>query len=396
MRADGDCDSNYTLTRTWTATDDCGNTASEVQVITVQDTTAPVLEPAPDDITVECDAVPTASATDLSATDNCDADVTVTYNEVRADGDCDSNYTLTRTWTATDECGNTTVHTQIVTVEDTTAPVTTTDFETEISITCGNIPDVPELDFEDACSSDISVEFEETSTFDGTTNDFEIIRTWTVTDECNNTAIYTQTIFVTNESNIISSNTELCIYEDFEFDLFDLLSGDYDTNGEWQVTSGNATLNGSLFNPSSLLNSDGTFDFGQLGDYVFTYVTNGECPTETEVIITINDICIPLACGDADEVIISKAVTANGDQWNEYFTITGIEGCGFTVEVQIFNRWGALIYESKDYQNNWNAFVHGNSVGGSDKVPTGTYYYIINLKNSGLKPFAGPIYVGTK
>jgi hypothetical protein len=55
-----------------------------------------------------------------------------------------------------------------------------------------------------------------------------------------------------------------------------------------------------------------------------------------------------------------------------------------------------MIYESKDYQNNWNAFTHGSSVGGSDKVPTGTYYYIINLKDSGLKPFAGPIYVGTK
>ena len=64
--------------------------------------------------------------------------------------------------------------------------------------------------------------------------------------------------------------------------------------------------------------------------------------------------------------------------------------------MQIFNRWGAMIYESKDYQNNWNAFTHGSSVGGSDKVPTGTYYYIINLKDSGLKPFAGPIYVGTK
>ncbi|VAV84965.1 internalin, putative, partial [hydrothermal vent metagenome] len=87
---------------------------------------------------------------------------------------------------------------------------------------------------------------------------------------------------------------------------------------------------------------------------------------------------------------------ANGDQYNEYFTVTGIESCGFTVEVQIFNRWGAKIFESSNYQNNWNGFAHSSSVGNSDKVPTGTYYYIINLKNSGLKPFAGPIYVGTK
>ena len=99
----------------------------------------------------------------------------------------------------------------------------------------------------------------------------------------------------------------------------------------------------------------------------------------------------PLIC-----VEISKAVTANGDQWNEYFTVTGIEGCGFTTEVEIYNRWGALVYKSVDYQNDWNAFSHDKSIGGSDKVPTGTYYYIVKLKDSGLKPFAGPIYVATK
>jgi gliding motility-associated-like protein len=89
-------------------------------------------------------------------------------------------------------------------------------------------------------------------------------------------------------------------------------------------------------------------------------------------------------------------VTPNGDQWNEYFTVEGIEGCGFTVELQIYNRWGAKIYESNDYQNNWNGFAHSNSFGGSNQVPTGTYYYIVNLVDSGLKPFSGPLYVSTK
>ena len=208
-----------------------------------------------------------------------------------------------------------------------------------------------------------------------------------MTDDCGNIGIYTQTISVTVESQVEGLSTDLCNGDDIQFDLFTLLNGTYDTGGQWTVTSGSATINENIFNPLDL----------DLGTYTFTYVDDlSDCPSETTVTITLNDDCIVLPCGDADEVIISKAVTANGDQWNEYFTVTGIEGCGFTVEVQIFNRWGALIYESKDYQNNWNAFVHGNSVGGSDKVPTGTYYYIINLKNSGLKPFAGPIYVGTK
>ncbi|MEZ4797285.1 MAG: gliding motility-associated C-terminal domain-containing protein, partial [Flavobacteriaceae bacterium] len=394
VRTDGDCPSNYILTRTWTATDECGNSTSHTQTVTVQDTTAPTFnETLPSDETVECDSV--ADAVTLTASDSCGT-ADVTFTETTADGDCPSNYIITRTWTATDECGNTTSHTQIVTVEDTTAPVTTTDFETEISVTCGNIPEVPELEFEDACSTNINVDFEETSTNNGNNDSYEITRIWTVSDECDNTEVYSQIIFVTVE-NVIGGTADLCIEEDFDFDLFSLLSGDFDYEGTWTVTSNNATINGSYFNPSSLLDADGHYTFEQLNDtYTFMYTSTGYCPTETEVTITLNDECRALPCGDADSVTISKAVTANGDQWNEYFEVTGIEGCGFTVEVQIFNRWGAMIYESKDYQNNWNGFVHGSSIGGSEKVPTGTYYYIITLKESGLKPFAGPIYVGTK
>ncbi|WP_164905520.1 hypothetical protein, partial [Flavobacterium sufflavum] len=79
VRADGNCASNYTLTRTWTAKDACGNESSKSQTITVKDTTAPVLSNAPADVTVECSAVPTATAADLTATDNCDAAPVVTY-----------------------------------------------------------------------------------------------------------------------------------------------------------------------------------------------------------------------------------------------------------------------------------------------------------------------------
>lgn len=124
VRTNGNCPSNYTLTRTWTATDACGNTSSKTQTITVQDTQAPVLSAAPADVTVECSAVPAAAV--LTATDNCDAP-TVTYAEVstqnaNVNNAGHYNYTLTRTWTATDACGNTSSKTQVITVQDVTAP----------------------------------------------------------------------------------------------------------------------------------------------------------------------------------------------------------------------------------------------------------------------------------
>jgi gliding motility-associated-like protein len=178
--------------------------------------------------------------------------------------------------------------------------------------------------------------------------------------------------------------TDLCINDDLDFDLFSLLDGTFQRDATlWSVSSGNATINGSLFNPFGL----------ETGDYIFTYTdATSECLSGTEFTISLNDDCG--VCNNLDNVIISKAVTPNGDQYNEYFTIEGLENCGFTVEVEIFNRWGAKIYESKDYQNNWNGFAHSNSIGGSNNVPAGTYYYIVNVVGSAFKPLTGYIYVG--
>ena len=62
----------------------------------------------------------------------------------------------------------------------------------------------------------------------------------------------------------------------------------------------------------------------------------------------------------------------------------------------MFNRWGALIYQSDNYQNNWNGTSNKHTFGVSKQVPSGTYFYIIKLINSGLKSISGTIYMGTK
>ena len=57
-----------------------------------------------------------------SAVDNCDPAPVVTFSEVKIDCPCPGTYTLERTWTATDRCGNSSVETQTIEVEDTTPP----------------------------------------------------------------------------------------------------------------------------------------------------------------------------------------------------------------------------------------------------------------------------------
>ncbi len=243
----------------------------------------------------------------------------------------------------------------------------------------------------------MNVVFSENSTYDGTVNDYIIIREWLVSDQCGNDALFSQMIEVSVnvDSEIEATDTELCILDDFNFDLFDTLSGDFDTDGVWTVTLGDATLDGSLFNPSTLLDINDEFTAADLGEYIFTYTVGGICPSETQVTITINDECVVLPCG-LEDVIISKAVTPSTlDGVNDVFTVKGIEDCGFVIELQIFNRWGAKIYDNSNYNDDWHGQASGASIGNSGFVPTGTYYYVINLKNSGLRPITGPIYVSS-
>ena len=69
-RIDGTCADRYELQRIWRVSDECGNETVETQILTVVDTTKPVLIGVPADVTVECGTVP-AQAT-VTAADNCD------------------------------------------------------------------------------------------------------------------------------------------------------------------------------------------------------------------------------------------------------------------------------------------------------------------------------------
>lgn len=108
------------------------------------------------------------------------------------------------------------------------------------------------------------------------------------------------------------------------------------------------------------------------GTYTLTITTVSGC-VATQTIEVLNTLCT-----------IPNGISPNGDSRNDTFDLSGFSG---VLNVQIFNRWGMLVYEKDNYINDW----YGQLKNTNTLVPTGTYYYIVNFANSEAK--AGWVYL---
>lgn len=83
------------------------------------------------------------------------------------------------------------------------------------------------------------------------------------------------------------------------------------------------------------------------------------------------------------DVVIYNLVSANGDGKNDFFRIDNINDFPNN-KVEIFNRWGAKVYDTSNYNSNGNVFMGYSEGRGTinkkEQLPTGTYYYIVNYE----------------
>ncbi|MBK7131183.1 MAG: gliding motility-associated C-terminal domain-containing protein [Crocinitomicaceae bacterium] len=195
-----------TITRTYSVTDNCANVITVTQTITVNDITNPT-GTAPANITVQCIAdVPAADVTLINdEADNCTANPDVQFVSDVSDGNTCPE-TITRTYSITDDCGNSINVTQTIVVDDTTNPTATA--PANITVQC--IADVPVsdptliTDEADNCSVPTVAFVSDAS--DGNTCPETITRTYSITDACGNTITVTQTIVVDDTTNPTASN----------------------------------------------------------------------------------------------------------------------------------------------------------------------------------------------
>jgi hypothetical protein len=197
------------ITRTWWASDECGNSTSCVQTITVNDDVAPeVIDGAGDDKDLGCN--PENINGNFSAPefgDNCDTELTITSKD--EDGGEGCYKWRTRTWTATDDCGNTATDSQKLSwKEDTQAP-TFDNAPADSEVKCSEgLPEVPAVTATDNCDQVVVKYDGQTGPFEtGNCNEYYYNRTWSVADGCGNTATYTQKIVVLAEPPVFKPET---------------------------------------------------------------------------------------------------------------------------------------------------------------------------------------------
>ncbi len=199
--APGSCAGNYVITRTWTATDHCGNSSSCPQTITVTDTHGPVVT-CPANVSVNCTAsTQPADTGTATASDDCSGVASITYNDAIAPGSCAGNYVITRTWTAMDNCGNASSCPQTITVTDTTGPVVTCPANVSVNCTASTQPaDTGTATAVDNCSGVASISHSDSIAPGSCAGNYVITRTWSATDNCGNASATTcnQTITVTD------------------------------------------------------------------------------------------------------------------------------------------------------------------------------------------------------
>ena len=197
------CANRYTITRTYLATDGCGNTSTCAQIITVFDNTAPSLT-CPTGITVQCAAlVPAPNIALVTATDNCSGTATITHvGDVISNQTCPNRYTVTRTYRATDLCGNSATCNQIITVFDDTPPMLSC--PVNITVQCANLVPVPNIALvtsTDNCSGTATITHVGDVISNQTCpNRYTLTRTYRATDLCGNSATCAQIITVFDDT----------------------------------------------------------------------------------------------------------------------------------------------------------------------------------------------------
>ncbi|WP_415831444.1 gliding motility-associated C-terminal domain-containing protein, partial [Flavobacterium terrigena] len=91
-------------------------------------------------------------------------------------------------------------------------------------------------------------------------------------------------------------------------------------------------------------------------------------------------------------LVVFNEFTPNEDGSNDYFNIKCAEYYPNN-KLEIYNRYGNLVYETKGYNNNWKGISNVNGTFNGNVLPTGTYYYVFETGEANNRVKTGWLFI---
>jgi gliding motility-associated-like protein len=367
----------------WTVTDLHGNSSTSTQIVTVVDVTAPTIV-APANITAPtnlfCENVGLFIGSPVVA-DNCGLS-SVSNN---APVNFPVGVTIV-TWTVTDLSGNSSSVDQTVTIIDNENPVAVLNSATvvlnQIGSTVLNVSDIDLGSYDNCGIASIVLSQTQFDCSDLGTLDVLV----TITDNNGNSTIQTVTVYVVGSGEDSDSDGEdnSCDTDDDGDGIPDAIEGysaDTDGDGILDYLDTDDDNDGIPTSVETIddFDSDGVPNYQDLdsdGDGVsdeYEWNTGGllsdgvDCDGDGNYDFLDRDKC---------GAKVPEAFTPNGNNINDLLVIAGLELYDSNT-LTIFNRYGDVVFESRNYDNSWD----GTSNDGSP-LPDGTYYYVLELEGA--------------
>jgi gliding motility-associated-like protein len=195
--------------------------------------------------------------------------------------------------------------------------------------------------------------------------------TYTVTLTDANTCVNSATVDV----NVNATGAVLVAVDDSYNVDFEVLTN-LDVLSNDTVSATVTTIIIDPLNGVTSVQTDGSVDYtgntGYTGADSFTYIV---CEALCATICDTATVSIEVENNDLE---VPGGFSPNGDNINDLFVINGLSSYPNN-HLQIFNRWGDLVYNAQPYNNDWDGSSTEAGVLLGDKVTSGTYFYILDL-----------------